>query len=271
MKHLCVAIAFCCASTALAEVPRAGELTFDQTVAECENSWFGAEAQDGSVILGYVYVDPSAGFTFEHYGTLEEDGGALRAIQSDLSKKARLIQRIGHNFPATCLVEDEVAALGLPLIPETMQFYKDTRPPGEHHTAWAYHYNHIGASDRALDHVGKALQAGAASAALTFEHAFALNVLGKFSETVALLEPAYSTGGMAGDLIAELAYAQLRQGDYQRAIELYIQAIDPDQGEISSRRWEFAMNIAAAYEKLGDAQRRDTWIERAEQYREAKE
>ena len=271
MKNLIVAIALCCSSTALAQGTTARELAFDQAIADCENGWFGAAAQDGSVILGYVYIDPSAGFTFEHYGTLEEDRGALRAVQSDLSREARLIQRIGHNFPATCLDDGQVAALGLPLIPETMQFYKDSRPPSEHHAAWAYHYNHIGASDKALGHVLKALEAGAASAALTFEHAFALNVLGKFSETITLLEPVYSSGGMTGDLIAELAYARLKQGDYQRAIELYTQAIDPEQGEISSRRWEFARNIAAAYEELGDAQRRDSWIQRAEQYRQAKE
>ena len=271
MNNLFVAIALFCTSTALAQNPQARVLKFDQNIADCENSWFGAEAQDGSVILGYVYVDPAAGFTFEHFGTLEEVAGSLRAVQSELAKEARLIQRIGHNFPATCLIDGQAAALGLPITPQTMQFYKDSRPPGEHHAAWAYHYNHIGASDKALDHVLKALEAGAASATLTFEHAFALNVLGRFNETIALLEQAYSTGSMTSDLIAELAYARLRQGDYQRAIKLYTQAIDPDQGEISSRRWEFAMNIATAYEKLGDAERRDTWLKQAETFREDRE
>jgi tetratricopeptide (TPR) repeat protein len=264
-------IAVCFALPALAQHPEARELTFNQAVSDCENRWFGAEAQDGSVILGYVYIDPDAGFTFEHYGTLEEDGGLLRAVQSNLSREARLIHRIGRNFPATCLVDDQVTALGLPLVPETMQFYKDSRPLGEHHAAWAYHYNHIGASDKALGHVLKAQEVGANSAALTFEHAFALNALEMFDATVRLLDPVYLVGGMTGDLIAELAYARLGQGDYQRAIELYTQAIDPDQGEVSSRRWEFARNIAAAYEKLGDGRQRDVWIERAEKYRTDRE
>lgn len=271
MKKTLVVIALCCITAALAQASEAGELMFEQSIADCENKWFGARAENGGVILGYVYIDPSAGFTFEHYGTLDEAGGALSAVQSDLSKEARLIHRIGRNFPATCLTEVQVAALGLPATPETMKFYKDTRRPGEHHTAWAHHYNHIGASDKALDHVSKAIAAGAVSTDLTFEHAFALNVLGRFDETITLLEPVVSSGNTTDDLIAELAYARLMQGEYQRAIELYTQAIDHDQDEPTSRRWEFARNIAAAYEELGDTEQRDMWFKRSEQFREAEE
>ena len=249
----------------------AGNLKFNQTIAECENKWVGAETEDGGVILGFVYVDPNAGFTFEHYGSLDDAGEGLRAVQSDLAKEARLIQRIDQNFPATCLGDVQVAELGLPMAPETMKFYKDERPPGEHHAAWAYHYNHIGASDIALDHVAKAIAAGARSTDLTFEHAFALNVLARFNETIELLEPFVPTGSMTADLIAELAYARLMQGDYQRAIELYTQAIGHDPDKPSSRRWEFARNIAAAYEELGEAKQRDTWLERSEQLRKDSE
>lgn len=263
------ALALCCVVGSLTPPAEAGELEFNQTIADCENKWFGAETGAGEVILGYVYVDPSAGFTFEHYGTLEEIGGGLRAVQSEIAREARVIQRIGHNFPAICLSQAQVAELGLPATPETMKFYKDDRPPAEHHAAWAYHYNHIGASDKALVHVSKAIAAGAASTDLTFEHAFALNVLGRFDETITLLEPDLASGDMTGDLIAELAYARMMKGETLRAIELYTQAIDHDEGNPSTRRWEFAQNIAAAYERLGDTGQRDIWIKRSEEYRGA--
>lgn len=268
MKKIFAAIALCWAAAALAQTPES-RLLFDQTIADCENKWFGAEAGDGSIILGYVYIDPSAGFTFEHYGTLEGSGAYLRAVQSDLAKEARLIQRIGRNFPAICLDDPQVAALGLPAVPKTMEFYKDDRPLGEHHTAWAYHYNHIGASDKALDHVSEAIAAGASSNALTFEHAFALNALGRFQETISLLDPIVSPETSTADIIAELAYARLMQADYEEAIRIYSQAIDHDQDEPSSRRWEFARNIAAAYGELGDTAQRDVWLKRSEEYRQA--
>lgn len=271
MKKTLAVITLCCTTAALAPISSAGDLEFNQPIAECENKWFAAETEDGGVILGYVYIDPRAGFTFEHYGTLEDTGNGLRAVQSEIAREARLIQRIDQNFTATCLVDAQVADLGLPVAPESMKFYKDERPPGERHAAWAYHYNHIGANDIALDHVKKALAAGVRSTDLTFEHAFALNALARFNETTGLLEPLIPTGGVTADIIAELAYARLMQGEYQRAIELYTQAIDHDPDKPSSRRWEFARNIAAAYEKLGEAQQRDTWLERSEQLRKESE
>ena len=271
VKNILVAITLFCATAALAPVAVAGELMFNQAVAECENKWFGAEAEDGGVILGYVYIDPSAGFTFEHYGALVDAGEGMRAVESSLAGKARLIHRIDHNFAAICLSEAQVAELGLPAVPETMRFYKDDRPLAEHHTSWAYHYNHIGASDIALEHVSKAIAAGATSADLTFEHAFALNVLERFDETIALLDPIASTQNITGDIIAELAYARLMQGEYKIAIDLYLKAIDVARGEPSSRRWEFARNIAAAYEEMGDTKQRDEWLKRSDQLRETRE
>jgi tetratricopeptide (TPR) repeat protein len=244
-------------------------LKFEQRIADCENKWFGAEGADGKVLLGYVYVDPNAGFTFEHYGYLDDSRGDLHAIKSDLYDKARVITKIGQNFPASCLTESQATALGLPSPPKSMEFYKDDRPPAEHHARWAYFYNHIGASDIALEHVSKAIAAGNSSVDLAFEHAYALNALGRFDETISLLSPIVASNTKTNDLIAELAYAYLAQGEYQKSIGLYTLAIDYDQKHPSHRRWEFARNIAAAYEQLGEIKQRDHWIELSDRYLES--
>jgi tetratricopeptide (TPR) repeat protein len=269
MRKILAAIALCCPALAQSQPSEAEVLRFDQRIANCENQWFGAKGTDGKIVLGYVYIDPSAGFTFEHYGYLDSSNGTLHANKSDLYDKARLITRIGQNFPATCLTETQVARLGLPLSPESMKFYKDDRPAAEHHASWAYHYNHIGASDIALDHVAKAIGAGSSSLSLTFEHAYALNALGRFDETISLLTPVVASSTKTSDLIAELAFAHLMRGEHQRSIELYTQAIDHDPRNPSQRRWEFAGNIAAAYEQLGQLKERDHWIKISDSYRES--
>jgi len=270
MRKMFEAIALGCIC-ALSHASENKPLAFDQHIANCENTWFGAERTDGRIALGYVYIDPSQGFTFEDYGYLDESSGSLRAIPSDLHGKARVIVRIGENFPAVCLTESQVAALGLPPSPESMKAYRDDRPPGQHHARWAYYYNHIGASDIALDHVTKAIAAGESSISLTFEHAYALNALERFDETISLLTPVVASAVKTSDLIAELAYAFLKRGDYRKAIDLYSQALDYDQEKPSQRRWEFASNIAAAYEHLGDTQNRDRWATLSDQYRNAGE
>jgi len=265
MKCTLIMMALCWCPLALAQPYVSDALKFDQRIANCEGKWFGAKGQGEKIVLGYAYMDPSEGFTFEHYGSLDTSAGNLRAVPSDTQGKARLISRVDRNFPASCLTDAQVASLGLPSSPESMQYYKDDLPAAEHHSRWAYFYNQIGASDIALDHVSKATAAGASSAALTFEHAYALNALKRFDETISLLTPVASSRDASSDLIAELAFAYLELGQYRRAIAFYTKAID--HAVPSQRRWEFARNVAGAYEHLGDIKQRDRWMELSNRYR----
>jgi tetratricopeptide (TPR) repeat protein len=242
-------------------------IEFDNTISQCENRWFVAATEGGKDLLGYVYIDPAAGFTFEHYGHLDQSGGALRAVRAEFNDEARVIHRIDFDFQAACLSEAMVSALGLPTAPESMAFYKDQRPAGEHHASWAYHYNHIGANEAALEHISRAAELGYTSREMTFEHAFALNALGRFEETTALLSPIVEDAACPEDVIAELAYAYLLKGDLEEAIALYKRALGVAGEAPSQRRWEFARNIAAAYDRLGNASDRDIWLDASEKYK----
>jgi tetratricopeptide (TPR) repeat protein len=246
-------------------------ITFDQKVSQCENNWFVAERHDGGNVLGFAYIDASAGFTFEHYGQLDRSNGKLVAIASELQGKSRLIQRIEHDFAADCLDESLALDLGLPSEPESMQFYKDDRPAGEHHASWANHYNHIGASEAALEHVASAIAVGHSSPSLSFEHAFALNATGRFDETVALLTSIVTSRDCPADTVAELAYAHLMQDEYALAIALYERAVKVRGEKASSRRGEFAQNIAVAYTKLGNKAKRDKWHRISDRYKAREE
>jgi tetratricopeptide (TPR) repeat protein len=246
-------------------------IEFDENVSQCENRWFVAPTQSGENLLGYVYIDPSAGFTLEHYGRLDESGGTLRAVKSEIYDEARVIHRIEFDFQAACLSEDVVATLGLPTAPKAMEFYKENRPSGEHHASWAYHYNHIGANETALAHISKAAALGYTSLDMTFEHAFALNALERFNETAALLSTVVEDSSCPEDIIAELAYSHLRMGHFEQAIALYKRALASNDEPPSQRRWEFARNIAAAYDQLGDASERDAWLEASEKHKQSAE
>ncbi len=268
MRILVAILASFLSSSAQCEGEDPTTIEINQTISQCEWKWFAADTTEGKRLLGFVYVDRAAGFTFEHYGSLELTDGKLRAVPSDLHGEARVIHRIGHNFPVACLSDEIVSALGLPIEPETMRHYKDDRPLGEHHASWAYHYNHIGASETVLEHVSKAKSSGYSSSSLTFEHAFALNALGRFPETVEVLSPLINEDSTA-DTIAELAFAFLNQGKFEEAIQLYEKAIRVKP--ISERRWEFSQNIAAAYDRMGETAKRDKWLEISKKYKKVTE
>ena len=48
-------------------------------------------------------------------------------------------------------------------------------------------------------------------------------------------------------------------GEYTRSIGLYERALAAEGEQASSREWEFARNIAAAYSKLGNKPKSDEW------------
>lgn len=230
-------------------------------IADCENRWFlVASRTPESRVLGFAYVDPDAGPTFEHDGevVLTADG-QWRRKPSELEGKARLIVRVEENLPVVCLDDARTAQLGLSAAPEWLAWYKDPSAPGPHNARWAFYYNHIGAHERALRHVDAARAEGFQSRNLAFEHGYALNALERYSEARGVLDAAVQAYPRDPNMIAELGYAQLGLGDYATSIETYKQAYALDVDNASGRRYEFAQNIAAAYSNRGDSAEAAKW------------
>jgi tetratricopeptide (TPR) repeat protein len=236
-------------------------------IADCENQWFLLEGQNPALrILGFAYVDPSAGVTIEHNGEVGiGPDGSLERKPFELKEKARLIIRATGNYEIVCLNEAQRTQLGLPVAPEWQGAYRDSRAAGPHNVSWASHYNHIGAFDRALKHIEAALSEKYTSRDLTFEYGFALNAVERFHDALAVLEPGVESYPRDVNIRAELGFAHLGLGDFKKAIEIYERAYNMDKSGSSGRRGEFAQNVAAAYARLGDEKSATRWLSLARQ------
>jgi tetratricopeptide (TPR) repeat protein len=238
-------------------------------LADCENRWFLKGAEDSNArILGFAYVDPTAGVTFEVDGEVAiGDDGALVRKANPLEGKARLIVRAEANVEIACLSDEEATHLGLPLVPDWLALYKDAREAGPHNVAWASFYNQIGGFERALECLQRADDSGYASADLSFERGFALNALGRFQDAIPVLELAVKQNPDASGMIGELAFSHLGLRDYQKAIPLYEAALSKDEKHRSGRRAEFAQNISAAFTALGDEKSASKWRKKAAEWK----
>jgi tetratricopeptide (TPR) repeat protein len=245
-----------------------------QHIADCENKWILSENSRSADarVLGYLYVDPTAGFTVELHGNVElaQDGTLIRR-PSELEGKARVILRLDSNVPVACLSDEQIAQLGLPREWEFRENYKDSRPPGPHYTSWASHFNQIGASERALELVKLARAESYSSPKLEFEEGYALNALGRYDEAIQSLRKAAQRYPDDVDIAAELAYGHLSLRQYSQAVELYRRALSLDTKHSSPRRWEFAQNIARAYDQLGDFRRKGEWLEKSAEWKKQQE
>jgi tetratricopeptide (TPR) repeat protein len=237
-----------------------------QHVADCEGRWILSESPKSKDVrrLGYVYVDPNAGFTIESHSEVAvgPDGALVRRLDA-LEGKARLIIRVERNDPAVCLSDDQTNQLGLPVEWEYRDGYEDRRPPGPHYTAWASHYNEIGGFEHALEFVRLARAENYSSSTLDLEHGFALNALERYEQAIETLDQALKRYPEDIELTAELAYANLSLERYPLAIDLYRRALSHDKKRASSRRAEFAGNIANAYGHLGDTKHEREWREKS--------
>jgi tetratricopeptide (TPR) repeat protein len=241
-----------------------------QHIADCENKWILSESAKSDEVreLGYVYVDPTAGVTIELHGEVELDqSGALVRRPSLLEGKARVIVRVASNGVVACLSDNQTERLGLPHEWEYRDNYKDNRQAGPHYTAWASHFNQIGGFDRALEFVKLARAENYSSSKLELENGFALNALGRYDEAIQLLIEASRRYRDDVEITAELAYAQLSLHQYQSAIELYRRALSLDRRRATTRRSEFAHNIASAYGQLGDTKSEREWRERSVEWK----
>lgn len=266
LKLLCLLVALLLAPAAHAAFPPA-----NATIADCEDHWFLAQdAKHPDLrVLGFAYIDPQAGFTFEARGEIALDAnGAWTRKTDSLAGKARVIVRVEHNVPVTCLDEASVARLGLPAQSEYLKYYVDKRPPGEHAVNWASHLNQIGASEQAIRQIDIARKAGVHSDRMWFELGYALDAQGHYDQAIAILEPAVAASPDATALLDELGFAHLHQGDYARAIALLQHAIDGyhDTGNVQPK-WELAMHLAAAYHLSGDAAHAAQWLDKANAWR----
>ncbi len=239
----------------------------DVTIADCENHWLlAADRKDPDLrLLGFAYIDPDAGFTFEAHGevALDPKGNLVRRPYA-FDGKARMIVRVSNNAPVACLDDATVARLGLPAQSESLKYYQDKRDPGEHAVLWASHLNQIGASAQAIRQIDLARKAGVHSDRMWFELGYALNAQGHYDQAIAVLEPAVAASPEATALLDELGFAYLHHVDYPRAIELFRKAIDGyHTTSIAPPKWELAAHLASAYDRSDDATHAAEWLEKA--------
>lgn len=249
---------------------RAGEgLKFDRRMSDCENRWvvMKPDAGESTFHFGFVYIDPQAGFTFNYEGCLAlgPEGRVIR-VKSPLEKEKvsfKLRLDAQHNGVVALLPDEAIATLGLEKVPSWLDIYKDGSDPVTHKVRWGFQYNHMGASDRALEYLESAWKAKPDAKGLAFELAFAYNATKRYDQALGVLQAAGKQ--VENDLLLqkELAYAYMCSGRHAEAVKVYqrcLTALDTKDDEV---RTELAMNISQLYGAMGDEEQRKQWWEKA--------
>jgi len=235
----------------------------------CVNKWvvLNPKPDDPEYQFGFIYVDEEAGFTYHLSGKLKigKDGRLEKLNEETFDKKATFKMRLERNGWATPLSGDQVQQLGLPESPAWLKSYDDGKNSVDHRIRVGYWTNHLGDPTEALNYLESAYKESPATPGLAFEISYAYNALGRYENAIQVLKFAVERDMKNVFLGSELAYSYLASGKNKEAIEQYLHFIQicPDENE---RKAEMAINLAQAYEKLGDKDNYDKWLSNAKKW-----
>jgi len=179
-------------------------------------------------LFGFVYVDPEAGFTFDLAGQLKLDAqDKYVRIPDGMEGLGRRMVRLDaeKNPPAALLPKAAIEQLGLPEVPDWLKHYADTSDPVTHRVRWGSHYNHVGASRRALTYLEPAHKEKPDAEGLAFELGYAYNALERFNDALAVLKQAFARHPEEVRLGNEIAYAYNALGRYEDELPILKQVV----------------------------------------------
>jgi tetratricopeptide (TPR) repeat protein len=248
----------------------ADQLVFNLHMSDCEDRWvvLRHEAGDEAYRYGFAYIDPQAGFTVHIGGsfTIDDQGRYHKAPDPLDGSQASLKIRLAGNGMAALLPKEAIIQLEIPDPPEWLKFYEDSSDPITHKVRWGFQYNQLGDSAKALTYLEPAYKEKPQADGLEFELAYAYNALGKTERAISVLKPAILRNPTNMFLCKELAYADLNGNKLQESINQHVTCIALCNKDQSAEKSEMAMNIAHAYELLGDRENSQKWIANAKEW-----
>ena len=255
--------------TTATEAQKSAGLNYEAHMSDCENRWVALyhRPEDSDYTYGFVYIDPQAGFTLHYVGrfTIDNDGNYHVAPNPLPPEKLSLKIRLDQNGIAALLPARGLKQLQLSDKPDWLKFYEDHSDPITHKVSWGSFYNGIGDSRRAVDFLEAAYREKSDAPKVVFELAYAYNALQRPEDAILVSEDEFRKNPKDELLCREIAFAYLHVKRYKEAAEQYQSCISLCDDSESGRaeKTELAMNLSAAFERLGDTQKRDAWLEKA--------
>jgi tetratricopeptide (TPR) repeat protein len=153
----------------------------------------------------------------------------------------------------------------LPEKPDWLKFYEDKVDAVSHKVSWGFFYNDIGDSRRATGYLESAYSEKPDAPRVASELAYAYNVLGRPEDAIRVSKSAIARNPKDELSCRELAFAYLTLKSYKEATQQYQSclALLDDSDGARAEKSELAMNLSAAYERMGDTQNRDVWVKKA--------
>lgn len=238
------------------------DLKFETVVPEAENNYVAVprdKAEDGYG-FGYIYFDSLGGYTYKVIGTLKEENGKLKVIESYDQKVGYQIQRINNlGFKSAIIPDSMLKKLGYSKEPEWLKSYKTNDSENEKIEERASVLNGANYPNFALPMLEKLHKNGDKSKKLYFELMFSYNALNKFAEAEKMGNEAFKNA-VEDDLIRKEYLFSLA---YQKKIDSAEVYLNKNLSKFTNvdNRMEVLINMTAICANENKLNLANKWLE----------
>lgn len=244
---------------------------FNVEYYDAKDKWviFPKKATDSIHPFGFIYLDLQAGFTFNYEGSVRIDNNGKFKLYNKSNEGFTKVRLEPYKTASVLIIPDKIVeSFELQIKPEWLTIYQPSNPESiQTLKDYGYHYNHVGACEKALFFLEKAYKINPHFDGLEFELAYAYNHLGQYEKAIPVLDKAISNNPKNYYFFRELGFAYVKQNKISLAEKTYQKGIKMSDNDFEKS--EMALNMAQGYFKLKDRKKFDEWAKITRKYAES--
>ena len=245
------------------------ELKFETNFYDAVNKWvvLPKKSTDTTYTYGFIYIDISAGITFHLGGSFFIDKNNKYIGDAEPGHQMTKKRLDNPNIVKMAVLNNKkMAELNLTKEPDWLVHYKFSEDSVENLKQLGYHFNHVGACEKALLYLNKGYQKEPHHKGLEFEIAYAHNHLGQYDKSIPILEKALKNDSKNYSFYRELGYAYSKLNKLDMAEKTYKKGISLSDSNFEKS--EMAVNMAQGYFLIKNKAKFDEWAKITKTYAE---
>lgn len=241
-------------------------IKFETKYYDAKDKWvlFPKKETDSVYPYGFIYLDYQAGFTLNFEGTAQiKKDGSYQLNKNDPNGMIKYRLEPYKTSDVFILPKKIIKELGLEEVPLWLTIYQREENI-ETLKDLGFHYNHVGACEKALIYLEKAYKMNPHFDGLEFELAYAYNHLGQYEKAIPVLEKAIDNNSKNYYFFRELGFAYVKQNKIPLAEKTYLHGIKMSDNDFEKS--EMALNMAQGYFQVKNRKKFDEWAKITRQY-----